>query len=89
MAFNMPACYNAAMKPVSDNSLSTHSFQPKEVLDLNLKRIGMGSDVPWHISRLGMEEAKGAQETSVSRRQMESHTRLNGRGKQSLGTMGK
>ena len=34
MAFNMLACCNAAMKPVLDNSLSTHSFQPEEVLEI-------------------------------------------------------
>ena len=60
MAFNMLACCNAAMKPISYNSVSTHSLQPKEVLDPNSKRIGTGNEVPWQISRSGMVEAKEA-----------------------------
>ena len=81
MAFNMPAYYNTTMKPVSDNSLSTYSFQPKEVPESNSKRMGTRSDVPWLISRSRMEEAKGAQDTSISWQQMESHTQLGGGGK--------
>jgi len=61
------------MKTMSDNSLSAYSVQPKEVLDLNSKRIGMGSEVPWRMSRLGIEEAKGAQDTFVLWWQIESH----------------
>ena len=75
MAFNMPAYCNVTMKPTPDNSSSAHSFQPKEVTDLNLKRMGMGREFSWRISRSGIEEAKRAQETFVSRWQMESHTR--------------
>ena len=41
MAFNTPAQCNASVKPLSDNSLSTHSFQPKVVLDPNSKRMGI------------------------------------------------
>ena len=66
MAFNTPDCYNAAIKPTLDNSVSTHSFQPKDIPDPNSKRMGTGSEVPWRISRSGIEEAKGAQETPVS-----------------------
>ena len=59
MAFNMPDYCSAAMKPVLENSLSTYSFQPKEVSDPNSKRMGTGSEVPWRISISGIEEAKG------------------------------
>ena len=78
IAFNTSAYYNVAMKTISANSSSTHSFQPKEVPDPNLKRMGIGSEVPWHVSRSGIEEAKGAQDTSMSWQQMESHTRPDG-----------
>ena len=46
MAFNTPAHYNVPMKPVSESSLSTHSFKPSDVPDLNSKRMGMGSTSP-------------------------------------------
>ena len=41
MAFNTPARCNASVKPLLDNSLSTHSFQSKVVLDPNSKRMGI------------------------------------------------
>ena len=89
MALNTPACCNATMKPLSDNSLSTHSFQPKAIPDPNLKRIGMGSEVPWWITRSGIEEANGAQDISVLRWQRASHTWLGGYGMYSPGTFKK
>ena len=51
MAFNTPAGCSNPIKPVSDNSLSTHSFQPKAVPDPNSKRMGTGSKVPWQMTR--------------------------------------
>ena len=89
MAFNTPAHYNAAMKPLSDNSSSAYSFQLKEIPNPNSKRIGTGSEVPWCMMRSGIEEAKGAQDTSLLQRQMESHIRPDGKGKYSLDTFGK
>ena len=77
MAFNTPACCNAATKPTSENFVSTHSFQPNDVPDLNLKRMGTSSEVPWWMSRPGIEVAI---ETSESRWQRESHTWPDGGG---------
>ena len=68
MAFRTPARYNNPIKPVSDNSLSTHSLQPKAIPDPNSKWIGMGSEMPWRMTRSGIEKANGAQETSAQRR---------------------
>ena len=64
MAFKTPAHCNNPMKLVSDDSLSTHSLQPKAVPDPNSKWIGTGSKMPWQMTRSGIEEANGAQETS-------------------------
>ena len=85
MAFNTPTHCNATMKILLDNSSSTHSFQPKVVLDPNSKRMGTGSEVPWPMTRSGIEEANRAQNTSVLQRQTESHTRPSGGGKYSPG----
>ena len=60
MTFNTLAYCNVAIKPTSDSSMSTHSFRPKDVTKPNLKRMGMGSEVPWRMSRSRIEEAKGA-----------------------------
>ena len=54
--------------------MSTHYFQPNEVPNPNSKRMGMGNAVPRQMLRLGIEEAKGAQETLESRQPRESHT---------------
>lgn len=75
MAFNMPARWSVVIKLTLDNFVSTHSFQHNDVPNSNLKKMGMGNEVPWWMSRLGMEEAKGVQETSKSWQQRESHTR--------------
>jgi len=60
MAFKTPARYNNPMELMSDNSLSTHSFQPKVVPDPNSKWIGTRSEVPWRMTRSGIEEANKA-----------------------------
>ena len=60
MAFKTLACCNNPMKPVSDNSLSTHSLQPKAVPDPNSKWMGTGSKMPWRMTRSGIEEANWA-----------------------------
>ena len=41
--------------------------------------MGTGSEVPWRMTRLGIEEANGAQETFVLRQQKASHTRPDGK----------
>jgi len=64
MAFNTPTFCSTAIKLTLDNSVSTHSFQPYNVLDPNSMRMGTGSEVFWRISSSGIEEAIGAQETS-------------------------
>ena len=46
IAFNTPARYSKPIKPISDNSLSTHSFQPKAMPDSNSKWMGIGNAVP-------------------------------------------
>lgn len=74
MAINTLAYCSVAIKSTLDNSMSTHSFQFNDISNPNLKRMGTDSEVPWRMSRLGIEEAKGAQETSKSRRQKKSHT---------------
>ena len=51
MAFNTPVGCSNPIKPVSDSSLSTHSFQPRAVPDPNSKRMGTGSKVPWQMTR--------------------------------------
>ena len=81
MAFNTPTRCNATVKILSDNLSSTYSFQPKAVPDPNSKTMGTGSEVPWLMTRLGIEEANKAQDTSVLQRQMESHTRPSDGGK--------
>ena len=78
MALNTPAYCNAAIKPLFDNSLSTHSFQPKAIPDPNSKKMGTGSEVPWQITRSGIEEANRAQYIFVLRWQRASHTRPSG-----------
>ena len=62
------------MKPVLESLLSTRSLQPKAVPDPNLKWIGTGREVPWRMTRLGIEKANGAQEMSVFHQQRASHT---------------
>ena len=74
MAFKTPTRCNNPMEPVSDSSLSTHSLQPKVVLDPNSKWIGMGSEVPWQMTRLGIEEAKrGPKNVYISSAKSEPH----------------
>ena len=80
MAFKTPTRCNNPMKLVWESSLSTHFLQPKAVLDPNLKWIGTGSEVPWRMTRLGIEEANEAQEMFVFRRQRTSHTQPGGGG---------
>ena len=89
MAFNMPAHCSASIKPLLDNSASTHSFQLEVVLDPNLKRMGTGNEVPWRITRSRIEEANGAHDISVLRQQRARHTRPSGRGVYLLWTFGK
>ena len=59
MAFKTPARCNNPIKPVSDNSLSTHSLQPKAIPNPNSKWIGIGSEMPWRMTRLRTEEPTG------------------------------
>ena len=80
MAFKTLACCNNPMKPVSKSSLSTQSLQPKAVPNPNSKWIGTGSEVPWQMTRSGIEEANRAQEMSVFHWQRASHTRPDGGG---------
>ena len=69
MAFRTLTHCSNPMKLASDNSLSTHSLQPKAVPDPNSKWMGMGSEMPWRMARSRIEEANRAQETSGFRRQ--------------------
>ena len=78
MAFKTPVSCSTSMKPALESSWSTLSFQPNDVLNLNLNRMRTGKVSPRQMARSGMVVDSGAQDISVAPCSNDSQTQFAG-----------